>query len=226
MSTTTPRLGIIKPATSDSPKNFDDEVGSALEATDLYFGARELAADPGPTFVGELYKNTTNENYRRWTGAKWAWVGHQTAHAKSYESSFSHGSLVSNVAGLESVVVFTNPFTYIQNRRYKVRFMLMLEYDASTSGFFRVNLRWAAGTVVGVSDPSIKEFRFFVDSTGFMSKQAEAVFDYPHVAATQTGVMCVTARPETAVDWHAGGVPGSGGTNTSNSSMMIRDWGP
>jgi len=223
MSSTTPRLSIVKPALIDSPKNFDYEVGSALEKIDLFFGCPESAADPTPTFVGQIYKNTTTENYRRWDGVKWAWIGHQTKFADSFESLSQSDGLWAGAGGPQILVSVSNSFTFVQNHWYKIRFMAMLEYDASTAGFFRVRLR--QGNPVTDLSTIIREFRYFVDSTGFMTKQASGYFDYFHAAATGSGEIGMYVQPETAVDFHVSGGAGSGGSNTADALLVISDGG-
>lgn len=226
MSTTTPRVALIKPATSDSMSDADAQIGQSWELVDLYAGARALAANPGSSFVGDIIKNTTDGTYRRWSGSRWQWLGHNVFYANSFESSNSQDARQDGFSGGEILVNPANSFQLVINRSYLIHWTMMLEYEADTQGFMRVNLRRSAQNgSVGIGSSLVKEYRFFVDSNGRPTKPASGFFQYGHTDPTGTYQFGLGLAPETAVDFHANGGAGSGGTGKSSSQLIIHEVG-
>lgn len=228
MSTTTSRLGLVKPALPDSPANFDDQAGSAWEAVDLNFGAREVSSNPASSFVGDIVKNTTDLNYYRWNGSKWQRVGAPNVYANSFEAANSYNSRQDILGGVESLIAPANYFQFIQNRHYNIRFATQLEWNTSTTGYIRCKLRielGGASPVVGISSTLLREFRVYVDSVGVKATPFTGVYDYYHTAVTQNGALGLFVQAETSADFKVNGAPGSGGSRNPQTHLVTHDWG-
>jgi hypothetical protein len=208
-------------------KNWDAEAGQNWEKIDTFYGARTVGSFPTPTYVGELIYHSGVNQYRRWDGANWEFVGANDIFASNIKPPYESNNTLSFTGSTQKVAVL-DKFTVVTNRYYLIHFAFNIEWNTNTSvGEVHIQLRAEiGGGDVSTSSAILREFAYDIDSQDVISSPISGVHSYSRGAfSSQTAQFGLFGYSDGASDWHISASAGQGGTNKGDFHFFAQDWG-
>lgn len=159
MSTSTPRLGLVKPDVTElmrigdlilnaNDKKIDDAMGANVVATD--------AAVPVGPFQGQLDFATTPNEFHVYTGTRWGFLAKDTEAWGLENHGFSSTEVILAV-GVETKIIQVTCPNIIAGRKYLIVASFFKEHDGA-SGTVNYRLRFASGTTVTTAGTLIEQY--------------------------------------------------------------------
>lgn len=186
MPSTTPRIGLTKPTTSELMSIGDRQLAENYRVIDAAIGVGEGTSFPGSAYNGEIFRRTDLAKTYFWNGVSWVEWGGATGAPGLADGDAAISSPVVTTFTTEAAAISLS-FAAVQNRWYLIKASGQFEFTSDVEGFFRTALRWKAGTSVPTSgDNLIRGFLHYSDCAGVLAKPVSVMEEFFYTGISQT----------------------------------------
>lgn len=226
MSTSTPRLALVKPDGAEAGSLGAGQLTSNYQKIDSAIGMSNGTAFPASPFTGKIFHRTDLNQGYYYNGAGWTPFGDATAVPPGIKQTLVNTSQIQTTTA--EALIGSTTFFAINNKQHYLKISTFLEFIENVAGYGWVVLRWAPGGAVINTDTKIRDSRFYMDCIGVLGKSFCFIENFFYTGVSQNITIGIFIKSE-SVSQTIKSVPNPEGPGPnsyqSSTALIISEWG-